>query len=655
MSFHYSRTTLLQSAALVALLIISLSATWLLASRPWRIDAVIGGADSAIVGTGFLTKELSPEGVPFRWTSGPAIINLPLIRSVYLVSFHVYTPDNTLYPVTIKDRLLPIVTVPLQPSLRTYHVLWQSPPTYHWFELFAPRRIIIDAGARNVNPNDQRALGVALLNVQIQGLRAMEAPVGLLVLMGVTLLAFSRLWWPLQGKKLMIFAGMALVLPFGYDLLVWHPPTGHDYTWLPLAWLPGVAAAVALGMALAQVARGSTKAALVVGGIMMIGAIAILTSLQWHWSVEGPDYGWHLNHGGSWGRVFRAHPFYPFGLPLILWLGQLANDQTLLFGRLAGMAATILAIGATMLLVWRLIGSSYAWLGVILMLASPIVVAYGVLASTDAPMAGFAALALLALAWREHPSIRQIALAGISLGLAYLFRFQAIVLLIPMLMWLCWQPAPTLPVQAGWLHRLGRFTGPFLLLVGFLIASAPQWLLDIRDTGRPFATQQYVNIWLFAFDRYEAVPGTSTLEQLWFILNFDPYRLWRHWLENIRQFGMETVHRLLIWPVGLLTLGGIALVKEFQERRYLLLLLWIIIYTGIVTLTANKERFFLPILPACVVFVIAWLAKMNDFIRSFGDRWAFLSVCIQAGLFYWMIIHVAMAEYELASYGFVHF
>ncbi|MCX7860709.1 MAG: glycosyltransferase family 39 protein [Chloroflexus sp.] len=634
------------------MIIISLSATWLLASRPWQIDAVIGGADSAVVGDGFFTKEQSSSGAQFRWTGDRAIINLPNIQSTYLISFHAYIPDNTPYPITINDRVLPVVTIPLQPGFRTYHVLWRSPPLYHWFDLYTPRRLIFDTEPRILNVHDQRLLGLALSRLHVRG-HTLEIPVVPLIQLGLTLIAMSKLLKPLYGARLIGFAVIAICLPLGYDLLVWHPPTADDHTWLPLSWLPGMVMAVSLGMGLAHTANSASKGSFVAAIIVGLLAVAVIATLQWHWRVEGPDYGWHLNHGGSWERVFRAHPFYPFGLPLILWLGQLAGDQALLFGRVAGFVATLFAIATTMLLVWRLIEPSYAWLAGMLMLASPIVTAYGVLVSTDALMAGFCALALLTITWYERLSLRQIVLAGIGIGFAYLFRFQAVVLLIPLLLWLYWQPVTSLPTKLRWLARLGRFTAPSLLIVAFLIASAPQWLLDIRDTGRPFATQQYVNIWLFAFDRTDVVPGTSTIEQLWFILSFDPYTLWRHWLENIREFCEFTVHRLLVWPFGLLAFCGIALIGYLRDRRYVLLLAWVVIYSLVVTITTNKERFYLPIIPPLVVFVIVVLMQISSYTRQLGSRWVFVPICLGALLFYWALIHLPLAEFELMLYGFV--
>ncbi len=439
MRYHFSRIQLLPLAMLLALLVISLSATWLLASRPWRIDAVIGGADAALVGSGFFTKELSSDGTPFRWTSGPAIINLPPVHARYIVTIRAYVPSDVIpYYVEIKDRAFPVATIVVTdqlPAFRRYHILWQSPATYHWLDLFTPRRFTIDAETQHRNQDDPRLLGIAVSQLHIRSSNTLVAPVMPLITVGLTLLGFARLLWPLRGKRLMWFAVVALILPVGYDLLVWHPLQGNDYTWLPLSWLPGMVAASVIGVAFAQRAALSCGGAWFAALIVILLMVAVITTLQWHW---------HLNHGGSWRRVFRSHPFYPFGLPLILYVGQLAGDQALLFGRIAGAITTSVAIVVVVLLVWRVIAPAYAWGAGMVMLASPVVVSHGALASTDAPMTGLATLALLALLWHERLRWLQIALAGMCLGLAYLFRVQVTMLLISTLLWLYWQSTPAL-------------------------------------------------------------------------------------------------------------------------------------------------------------------------------------------------------------------
>ncbi len=307
----------------IVVIIVAFRATWFFASRPLRIDAVIGGADSAILRSGFFVKELTPDGMPFRWTSGSAIINLPPVHSVYAVTVRAYIPGDVVPAyITIKDRAFPVATIvssETQPTFRSYHVLWQSPPTYHWLDLFTSRRFTIDAETRNRNLDDLRSLGISVSHVNIRSLDGLTTPVTPLIIIGVTLLGFARLLWPLRGKRLLWFAGIALLLPIGYDLLVWHPFQGNDYTWLPCSWLPGMVAVLTIAVALAQSADHSPKAALLAAVVVVLVGLAVIFTLQWHWLVEGPDYHWHLNHGGSWQRVFRSHPFYPFGLPLILY------------------------------------------------------------------------------------------------------------------------------------------------------------------------------------------------------------------------------------------------------------------------------------------------------------------------------------------------
>ncbi|MCS6887737.1 MAG: hypothetical protein NZQ09_05950, partial [Chloroflexus sp.] len=88
-------------------------------------------------------------------------------------------------------------------------------------------------------------------------------------------------------------------------------------------------------------------------------------------------------------------------------------------------------------------------------------------------------------------------------------------------------------------------------------------------------------------------------------------------------------------------------------RRYVLLLAWVVIYSLVVTITINKERFYLPIIPPLVVFVIVVLMQISSYTRQLGSRWVFVPICLSALLFYWVLIHLPLAEFELMLYGFV--
>lgn len=631
-------------------LIIALSITWFFTTRPWEAHISIGDQDSAFLGTGFYTKEVSIDNIPFRWTNGPAVINIPWLRSAYLVSIRADTATGEPYFFEFRDRERRIALVEAQPGFRTYRVLWPASFTSNWYEGLGVRRIIIYAQERSIPP-DKRLLGVAVSSIhfhEVDGYNISPAP---FILVSLTVVSLTGLLWPLCGKQLPLYLATAMATPTLYGILVWHPPV-VDHTWLPLVWLPELLTFMLVGMCFIRYSRQCRQKAVVVAGIVFLAGMALLITLQSYWIVEGPDYGWHLNHGGSWERVFRAHPYYPFGFPLVLWLGQLVGDQALLFGRTFGTVSVLLTIGAIIVLAWRLCGYSWAWYAVLLSLGSPVLIAHGVLASTDAPMVAFTTASLLALCWSPQITVRQVIIAGFLLGCAYLFRFQSIILLPVTMLWLVLQPPPDPTTHFFRLRYGARLINPGVFLFAFVLASAPQWILDIRDVGYPFFNTQYTNIWLFAYGRTEPLPVGSNLEQLWFLVNHDPAILWQHWMQNVFQFSTDVIHRLFIWPISLLALCGVMLaVVQNADKRYGLMLVWMGVYVAAVALTANKERFFMPIIPIMIVCVLSFLSQMYYRFQKDGI-WAgrFASVILIV-LKVWIILHLALAEAELAGYG----
>lgn len=630
--------------------VLSLVVTWLLVAPPWSVRATVGGADSALLGSGFYTKEVTAQGVPFRWTNGPAVFRVPYLRSSYLVSFLADTATGEPYSLKLLDGQHRWATVELQPGFRRYHILWPSAVEQHWPAGLGSRDFTLLAEARPLREGDDRIYGAAFAEFAARDLEVGNVPTVPLLLVGLTLGSLGWLLRPLDRLRRLAFGLVALVLPLLYNVLVWRPPTAGNYTWLPFTWLPWIVMLATTGVMLAVLARRGTRGALLACAVVVVVFTLLLISLNVAWKVDGPDYGWHLNHGGSWERVLRAHRFYPFGFPLVLYLGQLLGDMPLAFGRAAGALATLTTLCVTVGLVWRMHGRVFAWLGGAVLLGAPIVLAYGVLASTDAPMATCAALAFLALCWRTPINWRGSLFGGIALGVGYLFRFQAMILVAPVAFWLLFQPRTIFPRQLSWLQRTGRFGLPLVFLVGFVLASSPQWLLDFRDFGRPYVTAQYVNIWTFAYGKQEGLPEGSAAEQLWYILNYDPSLLWRHWAGNLRQTGVETLHGALIWPFGVLALMGIAvMVIGVRDRRYLLLALSIAAYVASVALTYNKERFFLPVMPALVVFAVAVVRRATQ--RFEARRWQLivLAAC-GAAIWCWAMLHLIDGERELILY-----
>ncbi len=640
-------------STLLALLLLAL-----LLAQPWQMHATVGGTqDSPWLGAGFYTKEHSENGL-YRWTTGSAIVQLPEISSAYLVDLELSRgPLPAGGGAQLQDGARPVVTLPITATFRRYQVLWAPRPP--WFGADSQVALTIRSAAATIPGGDTRRLGVVMRQL---GAAAIGGPssapliwvgLGLLGLWGATRGLRHRGWWYGIGT-------VALVL---IDGIVGWRLLGGASVWVPWLALPALLTLTLVGVALTRwnpdARWGRWLPLLLLGGLL----VALLVTVTRQWSVEGPDFAWHLSHGDSLRTVFRAHEFYPFGFPLILWLGQQFAHNPLAAGRLAALLSTVGVWATTVTLAWRIGGPRMArWAG-LLLLASPVFLGYGVLASTDSVQLLPLLLALLVVGWERRLTHRRLLLSGLLLGIAYLFRFQALLIVGLVSLWLLMQP-PQLAVARAPLRLqawAGRGLAIALLVAGFVAGAAPQWVFDIRDTGRPFYSKQYENIWQAAYARTDAVTSADAdLGQaaiaghtgLFDIVAFDPYTLGRHWLGNLHEFWSVTLHQLFVWPIGLLVVVALALILiRPADPRLQLAALIIGLYIPIIALTWNKDRFYLPLIPLAALlgaWVLPQLARAGV---TIGGRRLRFGGLITVLLVVWVLQHLGALEQLLPVYG----
>jgi hypothetical protein len=565
--------------------------------------------------------------------------------------------------VSVKESGSTIASFAVISDTRNYSFYWEPSPALQWFRAGGGIELTLDVEARQLG-GDARPLGIALTAFSASSVGGVS-----LIPIVWSMLTLLGLWFlirPADTRGWVLFVGISLGLTVIYLALSWSPLIA-DSPWLPLFVLPTTVTLIIWGLVLARWRPGTTWRSAFPALALVALLIALIATMTLQWSVKGPDFDWHASHGSSFDRVFRAHNFYPFGFPLILWLGREIAGDPLFAGRLAAFVAATAAFSLTLLIAHRILGPRGAVSAGLLMLASPVFLTYGVVASTDiigiVPLAG----ALLLLTWNRDLVARRVFWAGVLLGIAYLARYQAIFFVPLVIIWLVVQP---LRPPEQWIERLksrvlrkGVFLyGTLLLIAGFLLGSAPQWILDIRDTGAPFNTRQYENIWQAAYARTDPViPAGDGLENedtspsrggILDIVSFDPYTLVRHWAANLRFFFEQTMHELFIWPIGLLLL--LALVLAFMQHtdpRIKLMLVLSLAYVPIIALTWNKDRFYLPIMPSIAV-IGAWLISfLNERTLRLG-RWQLsIGSAVQVLLVLWILQHLSSMESLLATHG----
>lgn len=230
-----------------------------------------------------------------------------------------------------------------------------------------------------------------------------------------------------------------------------------------------------------------------------------------------------------------ARGLWPGGYPLLLkGLTSLTNDA-LLAARLIGVVSLGLLLAATYHLIEALTkrrGLARSCL--------PFVALFAPLAG-DALMASpglpYAALALWCLYAAVTARKRKLGLftSGLFAGAAYLFRFQAVALILFGLL-------AALRLRRNWLGELGLFLG------GWLVGALPQLVLAAIAHGNPF---HQLSFRVFGQELFgEAHPPDRYT--FWWLVWRQPLRTLGGWLAGFGRTALQT-----LWPLGVLGWWGL--------------------------------------------------------------------------------------------------
>jgi hypothetical protein len=329
------------------------------------------------------------------------------------------------------------------------------------------------------------------------------------------------------------------------------------------------------------------------------------------------------NYPSAVDGVLRADGFYNLGYPLVLWLVRpLFAGNPFLAAQSISLVSAVLFVAAAWWIGRIWLGRAAAWLVVLFVASSGLLIQYALYIGTDML---FAACALFCLAVLSSVSIASsprhsawlISLAGALAAGAFLIRHPGIVLLAIGALWLWWASRRAKP----WRNVL-------IFVLAFVVFSSPQLLINMRDTGQPLFSQQAKNIWLCVYadcdwGRWDEVPNSIPLRD---VLLQDPPRFVQVWLSNLRsfvgtgaedtsEFGRAIQLRLLNFPANWLGIAGLLgslywlLRGHFREQQGaipLLLLAWLVLYTLPVSVGLLLPRFFLVLTPVYALAAV-WL------------------------------------------------
>jgi 4-amino-4-deoxy-L-arabinose transferase-like glycosyltransferase len=492
---------------------------------------------------------------------------------------------------------------------------------------------------------------------------------------------------------LLVWIGSVLILSLGF-LALYRAQPPYPY---PLSRLqPAIDGTLAALLAIRYGPPLARRIPIVLDGLAVGGigvwAAAVLASAQQHVtlsvpSVESDFRVFALRSAQLVARfpagttnpdvdgVFRADGFYNLGYPLLLWLVRPFTDgNPFLAARLVAALSGALLLLAGWWLARQLLGRGAALLALLVLGFSPLVVEFSLYVGTDLPFAAVCVLALALLVratkdqglplrvakgptTKEHGHERSfvvhhawlVALAGLAAGLAFLIRHPGLLLLPFGWLVLVWvqvtrhrsQAAQELR-QTGWsLRPLAIFT------LAFCLAILPQLVVNVRDTGLPFFSQQAKNVWQGVFGDGDWGRWANTANEISIgqVIAQDPARFLANWWSNLRgyfgsggedtrEFGQAIQLRLLGFPANWLAIGGLLgwlvlglrqlrqvdrTVKEdsFRFSASLLLVVWIALYVLALSVGLPlQSRFFLPLAPIYAIAAAWTVAQLRTTPRT---------------------------------------
>ncbi len=203
-------------------------------------------------------------------------------------------------------------------------------------------------------------------------------------------------------------------------------------------------------------------------------------------------------------------------------------------------------------------------------------------------------LGSLSLLLTTEISWRRLALSSLFAGIAFLTRYNGIILPVSAIIVLLsiW------PVQSTIKKRLTR---ALLYLSVFVVVVAPWYAVNFSQTGRLASTKNLENIFVEEFysPQQNVVSTSPAPTNLLGVLRQDPVDFSVHYLKNIANHLAKDVMTTLGWPLGALSiLGLILMIVKIRNRQLTTFLVLSALYFLAMCLVYHQPRFMFPLLPS---------------------------------------------------------
>ena len=309
---------------------------------------------------------------------------------------------------------------------------------------------------------------------------------------------------------------------------------------------------------------------------------------------------------GEWPRDVYRPMLYVL---LTAGIGACVGD-CFVAGKLVSALGAGLLVFATHQLARRAFGRRTACAAALLAAASPVVIRYGVVASTDALSVALSTLCLsAAVRSAQRGGARPAIAAGAFFAMAYWCRYQSITLL----------PVAAL---ATWLGsaRGERLRRLFVFGIAIAVCLLPHMALSWAQFGKPLHDENWRNVALrhFAPKLDFGYLDNNPFDGMLSVLRHDPSTIVRHAADELRGMSDWGLRSLVAGDSGGATLGtsllvlaalGAAAALAQRRRATMLVLLATVMHLALVALTFfGWERMLFPALPAILALLANALA-----------------------------------------------
>ncbi|HMI31407.1 MAG TPA: glycosyltransferase family 39 protein [Candidatus Limnocylindrales bacterium] len=267
------------------------------------------------------------------------------------------------------------------------------------------------------------------------------------------------------------------------------------------------------------------------------------------------------------GRVLIEHfDTKGWGYPLVVAAFSFLGLDIFKAGQAVGLLSACAVAWCAFRIHRRLLGSTLAFLSVLLLLGNPTFVANVYEVGTDMFFFAMAAASIALLLGSERRGWIAIAASGLLAGWAFSTRYNGLFLWPAAVVALAALLDRDLPASARW-KRAGLWSA------GFLLAAAPWLIVNAAHTGNPLTNNNYTNVGFSVYGQGDwehfFYGGDRKIHSFADVVRLDPGRFAGAMVSNTLEHLKRDFTELLPLPWGLFAAAGLLLV--FLSRR---LALW---------------------------------------------------------------------------------